>query len=182
MQKAETKHRKYQVLKWIEALEGGYPDGRSAYPPTLSNLTLHMLEADVRKDAMIRLYGRGALRKPYNKRMVNYFKAYLNNLMGRYQRRLFNIRKMPKSERNTYAFEAGVERKKYHIGHKVKAYFLSTQGRRELDELHAMAQEHHEMTPTTYRQDSVDKLIVPKDQGRGSWWPTEIVLRRGTRI
>lgn len=181
MQKAETKHRKYQVLKWIDALERGYP-GHDHYPPTASNLALHMIEAGVREDALSNKFGWGALRKPYNPEMVNYMKSYLQTVISRYEMRLFRLRDIVKSERNTYALEIGLEDEKMQSGYRVKAYFLSSRGRNELADLEDMARQHHEMTPRTYRQDSVDKLVLPKREGRGSWWTSEQVLRKGTGV
>ena len=175
MQQFETKHRKYQVLKWIKALEEGYP-GTGKYPPTISNLSLHMVEAGVHEDALKAKFGNRAFLGGYSKDMLNYMKSYLLTLMSNYQRYIFNEQEVIKRKGNSYALEKGLESRS---GYKVTGYFLSTRGRRELKRLHEMARRHHELTPTTYRQDSVDELTLPKKKRR-TWGVTEQVLRRNT--
>lgn len=173
MKQFKTKHRKYQILKWIDALEDGYP-GNGTYPPTISNLSLHMVEAGVHEDALKAKFGRGAMIGGYSTELLNYMKSYLLTLMSNYQRYIFDEKKIAKRERWSYALQKGLESRS---GFQVTRYKLSTRGRRELDELHDMARRHHELTPMNYRQDQVDILILPKENRR-TWDLTEQELWR----
>lgn len=122
------KHRKYQLLKWIEAFDQDIPD-LSEYHPTASNLAYFLItETDYRQAKLEEEFQRREVRRP-SKEVFQYVKRDLTRRFEQYNPNLFEKTTVSKTERNHKTLEKGLEDRKV----STTAYYLSETGENKLD-------------------------------------------------
>lgn len=134
-------HRKYQLLKWIAALEDGYSD-LSTCPPTAPNLAYYLIsDADYRTQAINEKFNRFRQSK---KEVLTFIKNDISRRMQQYAPELFDQYAVRKTEENHITLSEGIETRKV----TTTSYALSSRGRSALNSLEQTISDKQDLITT----------------------------------